>query len=78
MGLARAGEDADPDRRTDERRHGRSPATMSSPVVPVSWGELFDKIAILEIKTHRLSAAEARGNAARELELLRRAAGRPG
>jgi hypothetical protein len=50
---------------------------MNSPVVPVSWGELLDKIAILEIKIHRLSAAEARGNAARELELLRRAAGRP-
>jgi len=50
---------------------------MRSPLVPVSWGELLDKIAILEIKTHRLCAAEARGNAARELELLQRAAGRP-
>ena len=27
---------------------------MSSPVVPVSWGELLDKIAILAIKVARL------------------------
>lgn len=50
---------------------------MSSPMIPVSWGELLDKIAILEIKTHRLSALEARANAARELDLLRRVAASP-
>jgi hypothetical protein len=50
---------------------------MSSPSIPVSWGELLDKIAILEIKTHRLSAPEARANATRELDLLRRAAAVP-
>jgi hypothetical protein len=44
---------------------------MSDPLVPVSWGELLDKIAILEIRTHRLRAPEARANAARELALLR-------
>jgi hypothetical protein len=49
---------------------------MNSPSIPVSWGELLDKITILEIKTHRLIASEARGNAARELDLLRRVAGR--
>jgi hypothetical protein len=47
---------------------------MTSPVIPVSWGELLDKIAILRIKTHRLRAPEARASAARELELLLRAA----
>jgi Family of unknown function (DUF6165) len=47
---------------------------MTSPLIPVSWGELLDKIAILEIKAQRLVAADARGNAAAELELLRRAA----
>jgi hypothetical protein len=47
---------------------------MSSPVIPVSWGELLDKIAILEIKVQRLSGAEARANAARELALLRQEA----
>jgi hypothetical protein len=47
---------------------------MSLPCVPVSWGELLDKIAILEIKTQRLVSPEARANAAKELALLRDAA----
>jgi Family of unknown function (DUF6165) len=45
-----------------------------NPAIPVSWGELFDKISILEIKTERLSSAPARANAAHELMLLRQAA----
>lgn len=45
--------------------------TAEMPYVPVSWGELLDKIVILEIKTERLTAAQARANAMRELELLR-------
>ena len=40
------------------------------PRVPVSWGELIDKIAILEIKTERLHAPAAQENAAHELALL--------
>jgi hypothetical protein len=48
---------------------------MSSPVIPVSWGELLDKIAILEIKAARLRAPDAVANAERELALLRAAAG---
>jgi hypothetical protein len=48
---------------------------MSSPVIPVSWGEFLDKIAILAIKVERLRGATARDNAARELALLRAAAG---
>jgi hypothetical protein len=47
---------------------------MSSPSIPVSWGELLDKIAILEIKTLRIRAPEARANVARELALLRQVA----
>ncbi len=47
---------------------------MTSPTIPVSWGELLDKIAILEIKTRRIRAPAARANAVRELALLRRAA----
>jgi Family of unknown function (DUF6165) len=47
---------------------------MTIPTIPVSWAELLDKIAMLEIKTNRLQRPEARGNAARELELLRLAA----
>lgn len=40
------------------------------PRVPTSWGELLDKISILEIKVARLHAAEARSNAGRELAML--------
>ena len=42
-----------------------------TPRVPVSCGELIDKITILEIKVERLQAAAARANAAHELALLR-------
>jgi hypothetical protein len=52
---------------------------MTSPTIAVSWGELLDKIAILEIKVLRLRAPLARANAANELELLRQSAsGAPG
>jgi Family of unknown function (DUF6165) len=44
---------------------------MADPIVPVSWGELLDKIAILEIKRLRLRAPEAVANAERELSALR-------
>jgi HAMP domain-containing protein len=50
---------------------------MNDPTIPVSWGELLDKIAILGIKTRRLRALEARANAARELDLLRQSASCP-
>ena len=43
------------------------------PKIPVSWGELIDKITILEIKTARLSNPVALANVAKELALLRRA-----
>ena len=43
---------------------------MVDPVVPVSWGELLDKVAILEIKRVRLRAPEAVANAERELAAL--------
>lgn len=43
---------------------------MADPIVPVSWGELLDKISILEIKRKRLSAAPAVANAERELAAL--------
>ena len=47
---------------------------MTSPLIPVSWGELLDKIAILEIKTLRLRAPVARANAATELSQLQQTA----
>ena len=44
------------------------------PMVPVSWGELIDKITILEIKCDRLRDPKAVANAARELAALSEAA----
>ncbi len=43
---------------------------MNDPVVPVSWGELLDKVAILEIKRVRLRAPAAAANAEHELAAL--------
>ena len=40
------------------------------PHVPASWGEVIDKITILQIKVARLPQESARANAARELALL--------
>ena len=41
------------------------------PHVPTSWGEVIDKITILEIKVARLPTQAARANAAHELDLLK-------
>jgi hypothetical protein len=38
--------------------------------VPVSWGEVVDKITILEIKAERITARSARTNVRRELAAL--------
>ena len=43
---------------------------LAAPRVPVSWGELLDKIAILEIKQRRIAEPGARANVARELAAL--------
>lgn len=63
---------------------GRNPAEVPSPVAPVdqpvnaaipevavSWGELIDKITILEIKNARIASEEALVNVRMELQLLR-------
>ena len=44
------------------------------PLVPISWGELLDKIGILEIKCERIGDAAALANVLNELRLLERAA----
>lgn len=44
------------------------------PRVPVSWGELVDKITILQIKSERIKAHEARANVTHELSSLSRVA----
>lgn len=41
-----------------------------SVLAPISWGELLDKIAILEIKLERVTAPEKLTNIRRECELL--------
>jgi hypothetical protein len=43
---------------------------MTTPHVPVSWGELIDKMTILEIKTEKLASPAALTNVGRELDLL--------
>lgn len=43
---------------------------MPTPRVPVSWGELLDKLTILEIKQERIAAPAARKNVDREYRLL--------
>jgi|SRR5579871_5328001 len=44
---------------------------LEDPLVPISWGELFDKISILEIKIERLPSESARKNVAAQLAHLR-------
>jgi Family of unknown function (DUF6165) len=43
---------------------------MADPVVPVSWGELLDKVSILEIKRVRLRSPEAVVSVEREIAAL--------
>jgi hypothetical protein len=47
---------------------------IPTPYIPVPWGELIDKITILEIKCERLDNEAAIANAGKELSLLRRIA----
>lgn len=48
-------------------------ATESSlPLVPVSWGEVLDKLTILELKEAHLASAAALSNVRREKAALRR------
>jgi len=44
----------------------------AAPKVPISWGELIDKVTILEIKSERLDAGESLANVRRELSLLQK------
>jgi hypothetical protein len=44
---------------------------MGQPLVPISIGELLDKISILEIKASEICDPEKRANVKRELELLK-------
>src|ERR1700722_5177146 len=46
------------------------PTKNSTPLIPVTWGELIDKITILEIKRARLGGEAVLANVGRELEAL--------
>src|SRR6266851_1938461 len=47
-----------------------SSASPTEPWAPISWGELIDKITILEIKSERLTTPAALQNVQHELRLL--------
>ena len=47
---------------------------IQAPRVPVSWGELIDKITILELKRDRIENEDALRNVCHELSLLQAAA----
>lgn len=44
---------------------------MAMPSVPMSWGELFDKLTILNIKSKKITSEVARKNVEKEFGLLR-------
>jgi hypothetical protein len=50
--------------------HEKPATSIATPHVPVSWGELIDKITILEIKSARLTSAAALQNVRNELAQL--------
>jgi peptidoglycan hydrolase CwlO-like protein len=49
---------------------------MTAPKIQISWGELIDKITILEIKADRLNSQAATKNVRRELTALNSVAGK--
>lgn len=46
----------------------------AKPMIPVSWGDVIDKLTILEIKARRLTEEKALANVRRELSALRQCA----
>jgi predicted nucleic acid-binding Zn-ribbon protein len=48
---------------------------VSAPMIQISWGELIDKITILEIKERRLRSKESVANVRNELATLRNIVG---
>jgi hypothetical protein len=62
---------------TGFRGDAGSTAAMSTPVIPVSWGEYLDRMTILAIKAHRLEKPAARANVMQEQERLRQAVSHP-
>ena len=44
---------------------------MKNPLIPISWGELFDKISILQIKSEKILSPDSLKNIDRELKQLK-------
>ena len=44
---------------------------MKNPIIPISWGELFDKITILQIKSEKILSPDSLKNVEKELKELR-------
>jgi hypothetical protein len=44
--------------------------TFATPLIPISWGELIDKITILEIKQTHIKSPIALANINKELSYL--------
>ena len=44
---------------------------MKNPLIPISWGELFDKITILQIKSEKILSPNSLKNIDRELKQLK-------
>jgi hypothetical protein len=53
-----------------QRSQSSRSVPLNAPHIPVSWGELIDKITILEIKCARLQSESALQNVHKELDLL--------
>lgn len=58
----------------DQTSHPPHGDRLGMPLAPVSWGELLDKISILELKADRIPDAAAVANVRRELHLLEQVA----
>ncbi|WP_400770468.1 DUF6165 family protein [Methylosinus sporium] len=54
----------------DEERQRTKKHELTTPRAPISWGELIDKITILEIKSIEIFEHAARANVLKELRLL--------
>ena len=61
------------EKRAPRKKTDRANAALRA---PISWGELIDKITILEIKAVEIASETALANVKKELALLNRLAGR--
>ena len=59
---------------SDERKNGDF-GWPAMPQLPVSWGEVFDKLTILQIKADKLQAAAQLANVTKERQEIEKAIG---